>query len=197
MSLGRVTKVDLSGATVLVLDDDELCLDLTARIVRGFGIRTIHRCQTSDEAKAAVSSHAIDLMLVDMVLGEEDGCDWVKWLRRSGIGENYHAAVIMVTDHGSVTRVARARDSGANFLVAKPLTPSVLLERVVWVSQATRKFVEADGYAGPDRRFKFAGVPPGTKGRRADDLPAEVGEASGSNLSQDEIDSFLMPQRIG
>ena len=59
--------------------------------------------------------------------------------------------------------------------VAKPLTPSVVLQRIHWVASDKRQFVDVvDGsYVGPDRRFKFEGPPPGSEGRRETDLPVE------------------------
>jgi hypothetical protein len=57
-------------------------------------------------------------------------------------------------------------------------------------------FVESETYVGPDRRFKNTGVPVGTKGRRKGDLSADVGEAVDPNMSQDDIDNLLKPNRV-
>jgi hypothetical protein len=91
--------------------------------------------------------------------------------------------------------VTKGRDCGASFLVAKPIVPRVLLDRVIWVARENRVFIECSTYSGPDRRFKFVGPPPGTEGRRSDDLPLEVGLANTPNMSQDAIDSLLQPQK--
>ncbi len=47
-----------------------------------------------------------------------------------------------------------ARDAGANVVVAKPLSPEILLQRIHWVARESRSFIVAPNYAGPDRRFK-------------------------------------------
>ncbi|MEJ0058815.1 MAG: hypothetical protein WDM79_04155 [Terricaulis sp.] len=51
-------------------------------------------------------------------------------------------------------------------------------------------------FSGPDRRWKNAGVPPGTTGRRDGDLSAEVGEATESNLSQNQLNAIMKPQKV-
>jgi hypothetical protein len=40
------------------------------------------------------------------------------------------------------------------------------------------------------------GPPPGEKGRRSDDLSAEVGMATTPNLEQDDIDALFAPKRV-
>lgn len=57
-------------------------------------------------------------------------------------------------------------------------------------------FIESDSYAGPDRRFRREGPPPGMAGRRSGDLSAAVGHAETPNLSQDEIDSLMKPTKV-
>jgi hypothetical protein len=64
------------------------------------------------------------------------------------------------------------------------------------VARDERMFVDCEAYAGPDRRFKFEGPPPGEDGRRDNDLPAEVGQATDPNLSQDELDSMMKVSKV-
>ncbi len=79
----------------------------------------------------------------------------------------------MVAGHTPIDQVEKARDCGANFVVAKPLAPRILLERVVWIAQESRPFVELDSYIGPDRRFHDVGPPKdGQPGRRRSDKAA-------------------------
>ena len=191
------TRLDLSRSCVLILDDNERYLEMLFQILTGFGIKTIHSCQTAADARAAVAAHRVDLAIVDMMLGEEDGCDWVRWLRRSAIETNYHAPVLMMSAHSSAGRVAKARDSGANFMVAKPLVPAVLLERMLWVARSNRKFVESETYVGPDRRFRAAGPPEGVAGRRVEDQAVEDRAVKPDDTPGDQMSaSASEPQRV-
>ena len=103
---------------------------------------------------------------------------------------------MIISGHTQKSKVEKARDCGANFIVAKPLTPKVMIDRVIWVARENRSFIECADYLGPDRRFHSIGPPPNTEGRRSDDLPLEVGEAVEPNLSQDDIDAMLQPKRV-
>ncbi len=188
-------KINLERATVLLMEASSQGMDILVQVLNGFGVRTPLRAMSGASAMEMVKSHLLDLIIVDSQLSDMDGYEFVKWLRTSKIEPNCAAPVIFMSGHTQVSNVTKGRDCGASFLVAKPIVPRVLLDRVIWVARENRVFIECTTYSGPDRRFKFAGPPPGTEGRRHDDLPLEVGTASTPNMSQDAIDSLLQPQK--
>ncbi|MBB4083297.1 response regulator [Brevundimonas lenta] len=152
----------------MVVDDSPFGLDITASALLGFGIKTRYACHSAAEAIDILKEQSIDLLVVDTEMPEMDGYQLVRWLRRSGLDPNAFAPVIMTATHMRRSRVAEARDCGANFVITKPFSAASLLERIVWVSRDTRPFLEVGDYFGPDRRFR-RGNPPGEE-RRADVL---------------------------
>lgn len=198
MSLDAASRAhfNLKNAVILLVENETLGMDILVQILIGFGGKNLLKAATIDEAKALVAKNQIDLLIVDAVLGEEDGYDFADWLRREAAAPNRFAPLLMISAHTQHSRVLRSRDVGAHFVIAKPLTPVVLLERIIWVAREQRPFVECPGYAGPDRRFKFEGPPDGTVGRRRDDLAPEVGMASQPNMSQEEIDALMAPRKV-
>ena len=89
---------------------------------------------------------------------------------------NAFAPTMLVSGHTQLRNVQRARDCGANYIVAKPVSPDVLLERIIWVAREKRPFIQCDSYFGPDRRVHDTGPPPGVAERRksADSKPGEA-----------------------
>lgn len=190
------TRINLERATVLVLDDNGPSLDILSQVVSGFGVNQLHRAETVKEAQDLARTKTFDLIISDVQIPEVDGIEFINWLRREGPETNRYVPVILVTGHTRTTDIFRTRDAGANFTVAKPITPKVLLERIFWVAREERAFIECDSYVGPDRRFKYEGPPVGMDGRRRDDLPAEVGNAQEANMSQDEINSLMKVAKV-
>ncbi|MBI1251537.1 MAG: response regulator [Alphaproteobacteria bacterium] len=190
------SKLNLSKITILALESSQHSVDILAQILKGFGVNEVLRCTTEEEAEKALRAREVDLILIDPSLKEGDGYDFLRRLRREGMGVNKTTPVILLTGHAQASNVARAHDSGANFFVAKPITPNVLWDRFLWVVRDKRPFVELEKYMGPDRRFKFEGPPPGSDGRRASDLDVELGDAAAPNMSQDEINTFIKPQKV-
>lgn len=189
-------RINLKEAVILLFDANPQSMSILVQVLVGFGAKKLLTAATYAEAQALAKTEAIDLVICEGAAeGEEfDGYDFVHWLRRSELEPNAYCPVIVTSAHTSLRNVARARDCGANFFVMKPLLPTVLLERILWVAREKRPFVHCEVYVGPDRRFKHDGPPDG-HGRRATDLSAEVGAASMPNMSQAMIDSLMQPKR--
>ncbi|WP_312147485.1 response regulator [Brevundimonas sp.] len=153
-SLRESAVFNFNGAVTMVIDDSPFALELTAQAVLGFGIKVRHACSSAAEAIAVLRDHPVDLILVDCEMPGMSGYEFVRWLRRSGLEPNAFAPVIMTAAHVRRSKVSEARDCGANFLITKPFSAGVLLERIVWVARDARPFLEVGDYFGPDRRFR-------------------------------------------
>lgn len=187
-------RFNLERASVLVLEDGGMGMSILVQILSGFGAKALHRCESVAEAQDLVGKVELDLLICDAMRGE--GYEFIKWLRASKIEPNRYVPVLLISGHTPSHAVAKARDCGAHFIMAKPLTPIAVLERILWIAREGRRFVECDTYVGPDRRFKNAGVPPGMVGRRRDDLEGEIGDAQSPNMDQDVIDSMVKTRRV-
>jgi CheY-like chemotaxis protein len=148
---------NLSGAITMVVDDSPFSLTLTTGVLAGFGVRPAFTIGRSVEARRVLQEKPVDLLLVDTDMPEIDGFELVRWLRRSGPNPNAFTPVIMTASHIRRGRVAEARDCGANFVVTKPFSAAMLLERILWVARDDRPFLEVGDYLGPDRRFRNEG----------------------------------------
>lgn len=189
-------KVDLSRSRALIVDDNVDHRGLISRILTSFGLNRQEKRDSIASAKEAVYLQEFDLMLIEAAINGSEGFAFVRWLRRFAPEPNRYCPVLIVTSATQREKVAEGRDSGANFVVAKPVTPSVLMERIVWVGKDQRHFVETNSYAGPDRRFQHFGPPVGMRGRRKDDLAPEIGAASEPNMSQGQIDMLIKPTKV-
>jgi CheY-like chemotaxis protein len=188
-------RINLERASVLLVDANSQGMEIMVQVFGGFGVQSPHRCYNSIDAMELVKQETIDLIVIDANMPEMDGYDFVRWLRRSKLEPNCAVPTIIMSGHTQSSNVRKGRDCGANFIIAKPVVPQIVLERVIWVARENRAFIEASNYLGPDRRFHSIGPPLGTEGRRKDDLPLAVGAPSTPNLSQDAIDSLIQPQK--
>jgi CheY-like chemotaxis protein len=156
--------INLTAAVTMVVDDSNFALDVTSQALLGFGIRTRYACQSAAEAIEILQDNPVDLLVVDCEMPGMSGYELVRWLRRSGLDTNAFVPVIMTAAHLRRSRVAEARDCGASFVITKPFSAKMLLERIVWVARDSRPFLEVGDYFGPDRRFRDA-KPPGDERR--------------------------------
>ena len=169
--------VNLGGVVTMVVDDSPFSLELTTQSLLGFGIQTRWPCHSAPEAMDILKDQSVDLLVVDIEMPGVDGIELVHWLRRSGLDPNAFVPIIMTGAHVRRDKVAKARDSGANFLLTKPFSATTLLERIVWAARDSRPFLEVGDYFGPDRRFRDGKAPEGVE-RRADKIRLAQMEAA-------------------
>ena len=177
-------RINLAKASVMLADASPGGLGVLLNILAGFGVRNFHKCSTSVEAQAALHNNVMDLIITDATLADTTGYDFVRWLRQSRIEPNCYSPVILLTGHTRVSNITKGRDCGANFVVAKPLTAAVMLERILWVARENRPIIDAGDYVGPERRFKSLGPPPGIMGRRKEDQTAQSGDSAAETNPQ-------------
>lgn len=189
-------KLNFEGVKVLALERSPHGLEIITQIFYGFGTRDIVKCTTSEDAEKRATESVYDLMLIEATPEEGDGYDFVKWLRRNAHEGNRKLPVIMISANGVLSSVLASRNAGSNFYLVKPLTPDAVLARVMYILKDNRDFIEATDYAGPDRRVRYEGMPPGVEPRRESDLTEELGKGDGNNMSQDDLDAMFKPAKV-
>src|SRR5262245_31712081 len=139
-------KINLSRANVVVMESNQHAADMLGQILRGFGVGEVQRCTTVSESLAAFENRMPDLIVADPKLRDGDALELLYELRHSKQEPACYTPLIILSGHSTSSQVRKSRDIGANFFVAKPVSPSVLLQRVLWVVNDKRPFVEVSKY---------------------------------------------------
>lgn len=182
-------RLNPSKASILVVDDNPQAMEIMSQILLGLGVSRTTKCAGAEEARRALVNATFNLAIIDGEMPDQDGFALTSWLRLDPMGRNYTLPVVLATANPSSASVCAARDCGANYVVAKPIIPGVLLDRMEWIARTTRQFVTSDTYRGPDRRFQNLPLLPGMEERREENLRL-VSEPERA-LSQDEVNSLF------
>lgn len=116
---------DLSEATVLIVDDDPITLQLTSQTLKG--LCTIKVVPRPSLVLKMVESFIPDLILLDVNMPEMDGYELLTILR-NGLWSD--VPVIFLTARSDVGAEERGLSLGAVDFVRKPISPTILLMRV-------------------------------------------------------------------
>lgn len=188
--------VNLRDLTILIADPGAYTRRVVFGMLRGFGANRILEAADAAGVLSALMQQKIDILILDSKLPPQDGLAVTLAIRRNSDNENRTLPILLMTSEAHQSTVKEARDTGANMVVVKPLSPTTLYDRLAWIAFDRRQFIDCTAYFGPDRRFKIEGYPTGVA-RRASDKIAEVAEASEPNLEQDDIDSLFQAARAG
>ena len=130
------TRLGLKGVAPLIVDDNVQSLDLVSAILMGFGINKAVKCGSAAEARDALLTRAFDLIIVDCEMPDEDGYKLIRHIRGDPQAPNFTAPVLMMSALTPRSKIEAARDGGANFTIAKPVSPTTLLQRMLWIAQS-------------------------------------------------------------
>lgn len=190
------SSINLRGLTFLIADANSFFSSICHGVLRGFGATKVIEARESAQVLTMLKDYKIDLMMCDAKLPPTDAFQLTQTIRQHASADYRTIPILIMASDTRASLVCSARDCGANMVIAKPISPAQLYDRLCWVATTPRKFVDAPTYFGPDRRFKIEGYPNGI-GRRKEDLDIEVRESSGPQLSQSEIDNLLKMSRSG
>ncbi len=196
MTNKRDAAINVAGLSFLLADPNPHSTAIVHGILRGFGANRVIEVRNRHDAIQVLTDQKIDMMLLDPSLPPGGGLNFVRAIRRDANNPCRTLPILVVTGDTRTSTVKAARDCGANMVVAKPVSPTSLYDRLCWVAFHPRAFAETNNYFGPDRRFKIEGFPDGS-GKRDGDSDATVAADEGPALSQNEIDNLLQQARTG
>ncbi|MEM1165173.1 MAG: response regulator [Planctomycetota bacterium] len=119
--------IDLTGAVILVVDDNDHNRELLTAYVEEIGC-TIIEARDGEEAIERVEEHDPDILLLDIMMPRMSGfqvCERVKSDPR-----RREIPVVMITALSEVGDVERAVEAGADDFLVKPIHKLELLTRV-------------------------------------------------------------------
>ena len=188
--------MNLRDLVILIADPSSYMSMLVHSMLRGFGTNKVLEVRNSNGVLQILSTQKIDILICDARLPPHGGLQLTRAIRRKEDNENRTMPILIMTSDGRETTVKLARDAGANMVIAKPMSPVSLYDRLAWIAFNPRQFVETATYFGPDRRFKIEGYPNGI-GRRKGDKAVEIAQEAGPALAQDDIDNLFSAARTG
>lgn len=171
------TLYNLADLHVLIVDDNAFMRVLVATVLHSFGVRrTDEACEGAD-ALEKLEAGSYDLMITDLMMAPVDGITLTRMIRKSSGRVSPYLPIILMTGHTDKDHVFEARDVGVTEIIAKPIAPKALYERIVAIIEKPRPFVRAKGYTGPCRRRIQKDWYPNDLDRRSTDNAAQRADA--------------------
>ena len=132
----------VKGIRILVVDDNKFSLDLLARLLNSMGFRLVSKVESVKEALKLLSVIDFDLIISDIEMDAINGLSFLKMLRKGPpdsatdaerLRRYMNVPFIMVTGHSTVDYIESARNAGVSAYITKPISPTVIFERITQV----------------------------------------------------------------
>jgi len=177
--------------SVLVIDANAFSRELTGEILRNLDINCVSIANDADTAFAMLIERQIDVLLVSSDESHAfNALAFVQNLRRLPDHHSRRLPAILITPDRDRETAIMARDAGIDELLARPISPNALLQRLQMVIETPRPFVDSAEFLGPCRRRKNPADYHGPR-RRAGERSAQ----RPALIDQDEIARQLPMRR--
>jgi len=122
------------GGRILVVDDEAYILRILSFKLRRAGFTTFE-ARSAEDAEAIVSSHEVDLILLDVSLATPtNGFEFAARLRSRPATADL--PIIMLTAHGLDSDVRQSHEVRAAGYITKPFSTAEVVERVRAILEA-------------------------------------------------------------
>ena len=111
-----------SGATLLIVEDDERLRDRLMRALADRGL-SVRAAATAEEARQYAQAEAPELALVDLRIGADNGLDVIRVLKDI----DPETRIVVLTGYGSVATAVEAVKRGATHYLTKPADADEIL----------------------------------------------------------------------
>jgi len=148
----KINPGGLGPLHALVVEDNEHMRILLRTVLKAFGMREIHECKDGTDALHYLTLNRPDFILTDLAMAPMDGLTFTRAVRELPGRADCVVPIIMLTGYTERRRVEAARDAGVTEILAKPVTPSGLFQRIEEIVLRPRPFVRTPHYCGPCRR---------------------------------------------
>lgn len=146
--------LDLSELRIIVIDDNEFTTILMKRLLSVMRVAQVTSCLESLTADDAIRRSNADLAIVDLDMPGRNGLEIVHDIRHGHVGVPKDMCILIASAHVDLEHVERARNEGANWVLAKPLSFRSLYDGIARAILDDRPFIDSPSYIGPCRRVK-------------------------------------------
>ena len=141
--------INLSGARVLVVEDNRINQRIAREILQGVGVE-VEIAANGAIAVQVVRDHSFDLVLMDLQMPEMDGYQATRMIRKD---KQFDALpIVAMTAHAMAGDREKCLDAGMNDHLAKPIDPNHLfavLQRWIDIVDPTGRNMPPDGTEEP------------------------------------------------
>ncbi|MAA98410.1 MAG: hypothetical protein CMN87_16940 [Stappia sp.] len=153
--------LDFGDLDIAVVDDSKPMQTILRSTLLSFRVRRVRTYDTAETALEMMRLDPPNMILTDWRMKPMSGIGLLRAVRQRRNAPLCFLPVIFVTAHGTRTLVDRVLREGAQHVLAKPIAPSALYDRILWTLHDSRPLVLTD-----DGRYVIEGV--------ADNLDAKM-----------------------
>ena len=146
-------KTEIKTLKVMIVDSNTFIAKTLYSILEAFGIRSIYRYNSLEDAEKKYYGSEIDCIFIDFMMEDRAGLNFIKKIRTKPGGKNEpDLPIILDTGVTDMETIVLARDAGVTEVISKPFSPDQVLLKLENAINNKRDFIDVESFVGPNRR---------------------------------------------
>ncbi|WP_319773463.1 response regulator [Breoghania sp.] len=133
-------KLPLSALDIVVVDDSKQMQTIIRSVLLAMRVARVRTFDTAEKALQAMLTEPPNLIITDWRMEPVTGYQLLRSIRHRQMAPLCFVPVLMITAHTTRPLVEKALKAGAHHVLAKPLAPNALHQRIEWIARDERKF---------------------------------------------------------
>ncbi len=138
---------------VVVIDDSKNMQGIIRSMLNAMKVRRVRLFDSTESALHAMLHEPPNLIICEWRAGLVSGHQLLRMVRARFMEPLCYVPVIIITATPTRAIIDKAMAAGANLIVVKPISPSMLQERISWLQRDQRELI-----LGPRGAFEIEGV---------------------------------------
>ena len=147
-----MSRLSYDSVEALIYDPVSSNRTATRSALYSLGFRLTETVSTLDTMIEAIRKRPPDIVLCEAQGADEELCAVIQQLRQGGAGDNPFIVIIATAWEKSTGLINRMVNSGADDLLLRPFSTTLLGQRIEAHIERRKGFVITTDYVGPDRR---------------------------------------------
>ncbi len=138
---------DETDISVLIIESNNEMQRLLRAMLNSCSIREVRVHSNSERAATTILAEPPDLVLLDWDVKPFDGPSFLKMIRNKNMYPVCLVPIIVMLSEARKSWVEKALKLGAHAIIAKPISPSTIMERIRWIRAGHRELrLEGNNY---------------------------------------------------
>ena len=122
--------LDVESLDIVIVDDSKTVLTMIRSMITALKVARVRCYDRGDQALQSIMHEPPNVILTDLAMSPMSGAQLIRMIRQKTMAPLSFIPVVVVTAHATQRRVAQLFEIGAHHVLAKPLSTSILHNRL-------------------------------------------------------------------
>lgn len=147
----------INNLDILFVDENKNMHLIVKNLLQAMEVRKFRSCFNAKNTFKMMKKQSPDILITELRMDSMTGIELIKKIRRGEEDADPYLPILVLSGQTDIDVVIQARNAGATEFLAKPASVASLHDRLLWMIEHPRPFVETENFFGPDRRRAMRG----------------------------------------